>query len=87
MRETTEELLGELEPHAVELGCAEQLEGIAGMLREGNGALRQQMVFEANRDLHELMHSIVERTEPDALHVQEVMDEDDAFESVAAEVW
>ena len=31
--------------------------------------------------------AFVERTEPDALHVQEVMDEDDAFESVAAEVW
>jgi hypothetical protein len=29
----------------------------------------------------------VERTAPDALHVQEVMDEDDAFESIAAEVW
>jgi hypothetical protein len=31
--------------------------------------------------------AFVERTEPEALHVQEVMDEDDAFESMAAEVW
>jgi hypothetical protein len=31
--------------------------------------------------------SFVERIEPDSLHVQEVMDEDDAFQSVATEVW
>lgn len=29
----------------------------------------------------------VERTEPESLHVQEVMDEDDSFESIATEVW
>ncbi len=29
----------------------------------------------------------VERIEPDSLHVQEVMDEDDSFESIATEVW
>jgi len=62
VRETTEELLAELRPHAHELGCAEQLEGVEDLLRAGNGALRQQMVFEANRDLHELMGEIVERT-------------------------
>lgn len=29
----------------------------------------------------------VERIEPDNLHVQEVADEDDSFESIATEVW
>ena len=29
----------------------------------------------------------VERTEPEALHSQEVMDEDDSFLSVGSEVW
>lgn len=29
----------------------------------------------------------VERIEPENLHVQEVMDEDDSFESIATEVW
>jgi hypothetical protein len=29
----------------------------------------------------------VERAEPGSLHVQEVMDEDDDFESMATEVW
>ena len=49
-----------------ELGCADELEGVEDLLRAGNGALRQQMVFEANRDLHELMGEIVERTAPQA---------------------
>jgi hypothetical protein len=34
-----------------------------------------------------LDRAFVERVEPDALHGQEIMDEDDDFESVAAEVW
>ena len=64
VRELTAELLGELRPHATELRCEEQLEGIEDMLRAGNGALRQQMVFEANRDLRELVGEIVEHTAP-----------------------
>lgn len=31
--------------------------------------------------------TFVERFEPDSLHVQEVMDEDDSFLSVGTEVW
>jgi hypothetical protein len=31
--------------------------------------------------------AFVERIEPDALHVQEVMDEDDDFQSIGTEVW
>jgi carboxylate-amine ligase len=63
-RELTEELLVKLAPHARELGCVEELEGVRDLLRAGNGALRQQMVFEANHDLHELMSEIVARTAP-----------------------
>jgi carboxylate-amine ligase len=63
-RELTEELLGALRPHAAELGCEEQLEGVADLLRGGNGARRQQVVFEANSDLHELVREIVEHTAP-----------------------
>jgi carboxylate-amine ligase len=64
VRELTAELLAELRPHAVALGCEEQLAGIEDLLRAGNGALRQQVVFEANRDLRELVGEIVERTAP-----------------------
>ena len=66
MRELTQDLLERLEPHARELGCTEELGGISEVLRAGNGALRQQMVFEANHDLRELVEEIVERTAPPA---------------------
>jgi carboxylate-amine ligase len=62
VRELTGSLLERLAPHAGELGCAEELDGIRDLLREGNGALRQQMVYEANHDLRELMAEIVART-------------------------
>ena len=62
VRELTELLLRRLAPHAAELGCAQELEGIHDLLRAGNGAARQQMVYEANHDLRELMAEIVART-------------------------
>jgi carboxylate-amine ligase len=62
VRGLTESLLKELAPHAQELGCERELEGIGDLLRRGNGAMRQQMVFEANRDLRELMSEIVAAT-------------------------
>lgn len=64
VRELTGELLERLGPHAAELGCSEELEGIGDLLAAGNGALRQQMVFEANHDLRELMGEIVAHTVP-----------------------
>jgi len=64
VRELTEELLERLAPHARALGCAEQLAGVEDLLHSGNGAHRQQMVFEANRDLHELVGEIVAHTAP-----------------------
>lgn len=62
VRELTASLLGELAPHAQELGCEAELGGIQDVLGRGNGALRQQMVFEANHDLRELMAEIVAAT-------------------------
>jgi carboxylate-amine ligase len=62
VRELTESLLELLAPHAQELGCSQELEGIRDLLRAGNGAARQQMVYEANHDLRELMAEIVART-------------------------
>ncbi len=59
VRELTSGLLAELAPHARELGCEAQLTGVEDLLREGNGAARQRIVFEANRDLRELMAEIV----------------------------
>jgi carboxylate-amine ligase len=62
VRELTAALLERLTPHARELDCVAQLESIADLLGAGNGALRQQMVYEANHDLRELMAEIVAHT-------------------------
>jgi carboxylate-amine ligase len=62
VREQTDALLSDLLPYAQELGCERELDGIRDLLRSGNGALRQQMVYEANHDLRELMGEIVART-------------------------
>jgi glutamate---cysteine ligase / carboxylate-amine ligase len=62
VRELTEELLEELQPHASELGCEAELDGVRDLLTAGNGAARQQMVYEANHDMRELMAEIVATT-------------------------
>ncbi len=58
--------LRELEPHARELGSERELEGISEILANGNGAARQLRVFNANRDLIEVVRQIADRTEAGA---------------------
>jgi glutamate---cysteine ligase / carboxylate-amine ligase len=52
-----------LEPHARELGSERELEGIATLLGRGNSADRQLRVFNANRDIVEVVRSIADATE------------------------
>jgi len=54
----------ELEPHARELGSERELEGIAALLGRGNSAERQLRVFNANRDIVEVVRAIADATEP-----------------------
>ncbi|OLE00744.1 MAG: hypothetical protein AUG91_03590 [Actinobacteria bacterium 13_1_20CM_4_69_9] len=55
--------LKEVEPHARELGSERELEGIEEILRGGNGADRQLRVFNANRDIVEVVSEIANATE------------------------
>ena len=55
--------LKEIEPHARELGSERELEGIAEILDRGNGADRQLRVFNANRDVVEVVREIAGATE------------------------
>ena len=66
--EMAQDLLRRLEPHARALGCSDELAGVGDLLSAGNGAERQLMVYEANRDARELAAEIVARTaaEPSA---------------------
>jgi len=51
-----------IEPHARELGCDRELEGIKDILGRGNGADRQLRVFNANRDIVEVASEIAAAT-------------------------
>jgi carboxylate-amine ligase len=55
-------LLDRLREHAQDLGSEDALEGIEDLLARGNGASRQLLVWEANHDLREVVHDIVEAT-------------------------
>jgi carboxylate-amine ligase len=52
-----------IEPHARELGTEQELAGVREILRRGNGADRQLRVFNANRDIVEVVREIAELTE------------------------
>ncbi|HSJ93410.1 MAG TPA: carboxylate-amine ligase [Gaiellaceae bacterium] len=55
--------LREIEPHARELGSDAELAGIHEILSRGNGADRQRRVFNANRDVVEVVREIADITE------------------------
>jgi glutamate---cysteine ligase / carboxylate-amine ligase len=59
--------LKEIEPHARELGAASELEGIREILARGNGADRQRRVWNANRDIAEVVREIADATEEAAV--------------------
>jgi carboxylate-amine ligase len=55
--------LRDVEPHARELGSDRELEGIRRILDGGNGADRQLRIYNANRDIVEVVREIAEATE------------------------
>jgi carboxylate-amine ligase len=61
--------LRDIGPHARELGSDRELEGIRDILARGNGADRQLRVFNANRDIVEVVREIADATEGAAVPV------------------
>src|SRR5437016_9102313 len=57
----------EVEPHARELGSERELEGVGEILARGNGADRQLRIFNANRDIVEVVREIADATEAAAV--------------------
>ncbi|HZO63122.1 MAG TPA: glutamate--cysteine ligase [Gaiellaceae bacterium] len=55
--------LRDIEPHARELGAERELEGIREILARGNGADRQLRIYNANRDIVEVVREIAAATE------------------------
>ncbi|MBV9536527.1 MAG: carboxylate-amine ligase [Solirubrobacterales bacterium] len=56
-------MLDRMREHAQDLGSESGLEAVEDLLERGNGAARQLVVYEANRDLREVMAEIVAATE------------------------
>jgi glutamate---cysteine ligase / carboxylate-amine ligase len=63
-RQLARRLYDRLREHAQDLGSADELEGVLDLLERGNGAQRQRVVYEANRDHAEVMREIVDATAP-----------------------
>jgi carboxylate-amine ligase len=61
--------LKEIEPHARELGSDRELQGVRDILARGNGSDRQLRVFNANRDIVEVVAEIANATEVAAVAV------------------
>jgi carboxylate-amine ligase len=55
--------LRQLAPYAKDLGCLDALKGIERMLSWGTGSGRQMRVYNANRDLVEVLHEVCDLTE------------------------
>ena len=55
--------LKEIEPQARELGAERELEGVHDILARGNGTDRQLRIFNANRDIVEVVSEIADATE------------------------
>jgi carboxylate-amine ligase len=53
----------DLEPHARELGCERELEGVSEIVARGNGSEAQLRVWNANRDIVEVAQELAAATE------------------------
>jgi carboxylate-amine ligase len=61
-RHLARRLLERLRDRAQDLGSGDELEALQDILENGNGAARQRVVYEANRDFHELVRDLVDAT-------------------------
>jgi glutamate---cysteine ligase / carboxylate-amine ligase len=63
--ELTRRLMVRLRPHAEALGSEADFDCIEEILDRGNGASRQEVVYEANHDLREVVREILDATVPE----------------------
>jgi len=59
-------LVDRLRGHAEDLGSGSELAAVEDLIENGNGGSRQLVVYEANRDLREVVGEIVQKTSPSA---------------------
>ena len=60
--ELARRVLDRMREHAQDLGSAADLEGVADLIERGTGASRQVVVYQANRDVREVVREIIDAT-------------------------
>jgi carboxylate-amine ligase len=65
-KELTRRLMNRLRPHAEDLGSAAEFDVLEDILDNGTGSARQELVYEANHDLREVVREIVDASVPEA---------------------
>jgi glutamate---cysteine ligase / carboxylate-amine ligase len=63
--ELTRRLMARLRPHAEDLGSEADFDCLEEILDRGNGASRQEVVYEANHDLREVVREVLDATVPE----------------------
>jgi glutamate---cysteine ligase / carboxylate-amine ligase len=63
--ELARRLMARLRPHAEALGSEADFDCIEEILDRGNGASRQEVVYEANHDLREVVREVLDATVPE----------------------
>jgi glutamate---cysteine ligase / carboxylate-amine ligase len=63
--ELTRRLMARLRPHAEALGSEADFDCLEEILDRGNGASRQEVVYEANHDLREVVREVLDATVPE----------------------
>ncbi len=63
-REAARELVEELRPHAQDLGCEDELEGVTEIIEGGTGSQRQRQIYEESGDFLDVVAYLIEGTRP-----------------------
>jgi len=63
-RDLARDLVERLKPHAQDLGCENELEGVLEIVEGGTGSQRQREVYEASGDFLDVVAFLIEGTRP-----------------------
>ena len=63
-RDLARDLVERLKPHAQDLGCENELEGILEIVDSGTGSQRQREVYEESGDFLDVVAFLIEGTRP-----------------------
>ena len=63
-RDAARNLVEELRPHAQDLGCEDELEGILDIVNGGTGSRRQREIYEESGEFLDVVAYLIEDTRP-----------------------